>query len=455
MIEIKAESKMVERAFLIGLHRPQDSVFETRSLLEELTELVQTLGIAVARREMVRLREPHSKFLLGSGKAAEMIRQAKQSRCDCIVFDEPLSPAQQRNWEKSSGMCVIDRQEVILDIFGMRARTREATLQVELARAEYSLPRLKNAWSHLSRQRGGGGVTQRGEGEAQIELDQRMVRHRIARLREELDAVVRQRATQRKQRLRVPLPTAAIVGYTNAGKSTLLTRLSGTEVYAADKLFATLDPTTRQVDLPSRQKILVTDTVGFVRRLPHRLIEAFKATLEEAVVADVLIHVLDATNPEMDTHRETTLGVLKELGAENKRILTVYNKIDLLPEEERQAFSLWRRDKGICLSAETGEGIDDLLQRLEEFLQEGQNTHELLIPHKHYGIVSRLHTLGAVKSEKATEAGICVVANVPPKLQALVAPFLVNGKNLPTKANSEREPEASPEAVGQNSTPGR
>jgi len=424
MFEIKEKPKMVERAFLIGVHRPDDSIFESRSLLEELTELVHNLGIAVSRRELVRLREPKSRYLLGSGKAHELIGVARELGCDCIVFDEPLTPAQQRNWEQASKMCVIDRQEVILDIFADRAQTREATLQVELARAEYSLPRLKNAWSHLSRQKGGGAVTQRGEGEAQIELDQRMVRQRIARLREELAQVVKQRSTQRKQRMRVPLPTAALVGYTNAGKSSLLNQLTGSSVFAADQLFATLDPTTRQVELPSKQKILVTDTVGFVRRLPHRLVEAFKATLEEAVVSDILIHVLDATNPEVDVHKATTLEVLKELGADQKRILTVYNKIDLLPAEERENFKEWRKHKTICLSAETGEGIEQLLESLEDFLQENQKTLHLLIPHDRYDVVHKLHQSGSIKSEKAIAEGVSIYANIPDKLKTLVEPYL-------------------------------
>ena len=228
-----------------------------------------------------------------------------------IVFDNELSPGQQRKWEELSGMAVIDREEVILDIFGARARTREARLQVELARMEYSLPRLARAWSHLSRQQGLGG---KGEGESQLETDRRLVRRRIDQVKGELEEVRSQRATQRKQRERVPLPHAAIVGYTNAGKSSLLKKLTGADVFIEDKLFATLDPTTRRIELPGGQPLLLTDTVGFVRKLPHRLVESFKATLEEATLADFLVHLLDATQPEIFAFHRTTMEVLAELG---------------------------------------------------------------------------------------------------------------------------------------------
>lgn len=266
MIDIKEKPKMVERALLVGVAQANTTEKEVSLLLDELEELVNNLGILVVRKEIVRLREYQARFLLGTGKVNYIKNLAFAEECDCIVFDEMLSPAQQRNWEAETKLCVIDRQEVILDIFAERAQTREAVLQVDLARSEYNLPRLKNAWTHLSRQRGGG-TTQRGEGEAQIELDQRMVRNRIAKLKRELEQVVQHRMTQRKQRQRVPVPTAAIVGYTNAGKSSLLNCITGADVLAANKLFATLDPTTRQAELPSGQKILLTDTVGFVRKL--------------------------------------------------------------------------------------------------------------------------------------------------------------------------------------------
>jgi GTPase len=423
MIDIREKPQMVQRAYLVGIQQAGESADDIRLLLDELAELVATLGIAIVGRECVVVRKPSPRLLLGSGKTAEILERAAALNADCMVLDTALSPSQQRNWEKLSGLCVIDRQEVILDIFSMRARTREAVLQVELARAEHSLPRLKNAWSHLSRQRGGGGVTQRGEGEAQIELDARMVRTRIARLRHELAAVVRHRQTQRKQRQRVPVPTAAIVGYTNAGKSTLLNRLTGSGVFVADQLFATLDPTTRQLLLDDGRKLLVTDTVGFVRRLPHTLVDAFKATLEEAVVADFIIHVLDATNPELEAHRATTLEVLAELGADRRPLLTVYNKIDALDAAYRQR--LLADPATIAVSALTGEGFAALRQRLADMLDPELGCCELLIPHHRYDLVSQLHDQAAVESQASTDDGIRLRVRLPARLATKFSGFAI------------------------------
>ena len=308
---------------------------EGEELLAELTELVENLGLSVVRATLVKLRSPSPALFLGKGKAEELVAAAKADGAEVIVFDSALSPAQQRNWEEIAGIAVIDRQEVILEVFADRAHTREAVLQVALARMEYSLPRLTRAWTHLSRQRGRGAMG--GEGETQLEQDRRVVRDRIAHLKEELAAVVRHRGVQRTRRVRVPLPTASIVGYTNAGKSSLLNRLTGSHVLVEDKLFATLDPTTRQLVLPGNQKLLLTDTVGFIRRLPHGLVEAFKATLEEVLVADFLIHVVDITSPHFEKHRATTLSVLAELGAGNKPALNVFNKVDLADEGEIRA----------------------------------------------------------------------------------------------------------------------
>lgn len=414
MFDVREKPKMVERAYLVGVADSSETDGQATSLLDELEELVRTLGIGVVGREQVRIRQPQARYLVGTGKMEAVLERARGAEADCLVLDAELSPAQQRNWESASGICVIDRQEVILDIFSERARTREAVLQVELARSEHSLPRLKNAWTHLSRQRGGGAVTQRGEGEAQIELDARMVRQRISRLKKELDAVIRHRDTQRKKRQRVPVPTAAIVGYTNAGKSTLLNALTGAEVLSADKLFATLDPTTRQMRLPSGQKLLLTDTVGFVRRLPHQLVDAFKATLEEALLADFLVHVVDVSNPEFEEQLETTLEVLKELGADEKRLITVFNKVDLgngkPPPEKRNA-------PAVAVSARTGEGIGRLAAAFEQFLEDRMETMDLLIPFDRYELVSQLHDQGRIKEEKADDAGLRVIANVPGRLK--------------------------------------
>jgi GTP-binding protein HflX len=420
MFDVRERPKMVERAYLVGVTNPDETDAQSASLLEELEDLVRTLQIGIVGREQVRIRQPQARYLMGGGKTDMIIEHARANGADCLIFDAELSPAQQRNWESASGVCVIDRQEVILDIFSERAQTREAVLQVELARAEHSLPRLKNAWTHLSRQRGGGGVTQRGEGEAQIELDARMVRQRIARLKKELQAVIRHRETQRKQRQRVPVPTAAIVGYTNAGKSTLLNALTGANVLSEDKLFATLDPTTRQMKLPSGQKLLLTDTVGFVRRLPHQLVDAFKATLEEALLADFLVHVVDISNPEFEQQLETTLSVLAELGADEKRIITVYNKLDQCPPT---AIPSGKSRNAVLVSAVTGAGLPELASQFEKFLEDRMVTMDLLIPFDQYELISRLHDHGLIKEEKPMDDGLRVVANVPSRMKARYDPY--------------------------------
>ncbi len=428
MFEVEEKPKLVELAFLVGVEYPGDKPSDTESLLDELRDLVETLQINVGGREVVRIKKPKNKFLLGTGKTEEIINLAKKSGCDCIIFDVELSPGQQRNWERESKICVIDRQEVILDIFAERAQTKDAVLQVELARMEYSLPRLKRAWTHLSRQRGGG-VTQRGEGEAQLELDQRMVRTRIAHLKRELTNVVRHRTLQRKRRQKVPVPTAAIVGYTNAGKSSLLNRLTGASVLVEDKLFATLDPTTRYLVLPSGQKLLLTDTVGFVQKLPHHLVDAFKATLEEAVVSDFLIHVIDITSSQKVQHRDTTLSVLKELGADEKKIITVYNKIDLQPSEQDRAIIPKSGPNTCCLSAHTGAGIENLINRMEGLLEDGITPMALIIPHQRYDLVSQLHKCGAVKKEYSREDGVFIQGNIPRQMLKQFKPYSIRAYN--------------------------
>ncbi len=424
----EAEALDANAAFLVGVQRPEESREEAEGLLGELRELVGNVGLRIAGERLVRLRESNARYLVGSGKMEELVAAAREARAGIVVFDEELTPAQQRNWEKDSGLTVIDRQEVILDIFAQRARTKEATLQVELATLEYSLPRLKRAWTHLNRQRGGG-VTQRGEGETQLQLDQRMVRERIARVKEELAEVVKRRAVQRKQRMKVPLPTAAIVGYTNAGKSSLLNRLTNAGVLAVDKLFATLDPTTRRFELPGGQPILVTDTVGFVRRLPHRLVEAFKATLEEAIVSDFLIHVVDGSSPDAERHLQTTLAVLQELGADTKRVITVLNKMDLQPDPLHVAAVKSHYAGAIPLSTRTGQGVGELLGRMEAMLEDFAQPMELLIPHDRYDLVSKLHEAGAVRREEARDDGFYVRGNIPTRFVEQMRPFALGRRS--------------------------
>ncbi len=413
----------LERAFLIGVQTQDMPAGEGAELLAELRELVENLNLEVVATSLVNLRTPTPALLLGTGKSQELADQAKAAKADVIVFDEQLSPAQQRNWEKLSGLGVIDREEVILEVFADRAHTREAVLQVALARMEYSLPRLTRAWTHLSRQRGKGALG--GEGETQLEQDRRIVRDRIAHLKAELVEVVQQRGVQRRRRLRVPVPTAAIVGYTNAGKSSLLNTLTGARVLAEDKLFATLDPTTRQLHLAGNHKLLVTDTVGFIRRLPHRLVEAFKATLEETIVADFLIHVIDVTNPNFEKHHATTLGVLEELGAADKTILTVFNKIDAA---DAAMLSRARRlvPDALFVSTFTRAGLDVLETRCVELIADTFGATELLIPHDRYDVIARLHQYGDIQEQEEVDGAVRIKGRFPPAQSGFFGPFIVS-----------------------------
>lgn len=405
-------TKNVARALLVSVHWPPQTPEEARSLLGELAELTDTLGLEIVDRVLVRISAPQSGYLIGSGKAQEIVDQMKAQGADVIIFDNELTPGQQRKWEELSGAAVIDREEVILDIFGARARTREARLQVDLARMEYSLPRLARAWGHLSRQQGIGG---KGEGESQLETDRRLVRKRIDRLKAELIEVRSQRATQRKQRERLPVPHAAIVGYTNAGKSSLLKRFTGADVLVEDKLFATLDPTTRRIDLPGGQPLLLTDTVGFVRKLPHRLIEAFKSTLEEAVLSDFLIHLLDVTQPEVFTFHHTTMAVLEEIGVRDKPIVTVLNKVDLLPDRDALNPLLRHFPDALCISTRTGEGLEELRHRMEDQLAGRNERVELVLPAGRGDLLSSLHRLGQVLSTEYVAEGAKVRVILPIK----------------------------------------
>ena len=399
--------KLVERAVLIGIRPHDQDPAVAAEHLAELKELVANLDIPVVGEIVVSLRTPQAEYFTGSGKAEEIAQQCAELKADCLIFDNPLSPSQQRNWERLVKVCVIDREEVILDIFASRATTREAVLQVELARLHYNLPRLTRAWTHLSRQRGG--VTgARGQGETQIETDRRLLKLRIASLEKELHVLKQQRATGRKHRERTAIPHGAIVGYTNVGKSSLLHHLSGAGVLVADQLFATLDPTTRRITLPNRQDLLLTDTVGFVRKLPHSLVEAFKSTLEEAVLADFLILVLDLASPQLDAQWETTLNVLKELGAEEKYTLIVFNKMDLI-DPERDAMLLARTRAlfpgSIYISTRTGEGMNDLLRHLEKLTGARRKILRVLLPPQAAKLIALAHAKGNIFEESYRDDG--------------------------------------------------
>jgi GTP-binding protein HflX len=401
----KDNKRIVERAILIGFHDFASGQEEASEHLSELNELMRTLGIPVIKELNVCLRAPSPRFLLGSGKAEEIANLATELKADCIVFDHDLSPSQQRNWEKLTKLCVIDRQEVILDIFATRATTRESVIQVELARLQYSLPRLTRAWTHFSRQVGGKfGV--KGAGEQQIEVDRRIIKTKISQLQKELKEVKQQRSTQRKMREKGDITHAAIVGYTNAGKSCLLNAMTGSNVLVENKLFATLDPTTRHLTLPNRQTILLTDTVGFVRKLPHTLVEAFKSTLEEAVLADFIIHVLDISSKYSEKHWKTTLSVLEELGAGGKDIITVFNKTDIVDDAVMKAKLKARNPDGIFISAKTGLGIDTLLSAITLKTKDKTEIVKMRVPPSRHDIVSLAYKNGKVLSSAYQEDGV-------------------------------------------------
>ena len=397
MIDIAAHIE-VHRAFLVGIASGNESDGEVMDQLDELAELVRNVDLIPLEPEVVRLREHHAQYMMGSGKAAEIAQLIQECEADCVIFDTSLTPSQQRNWERLTGVPVTDREEIILDIFARRAHTHEAVLQVALARAEYSLPRLTRAWSHFSRQRGGG-ATNRGQGEAQIETDRRLLKHRIQQLTEELESVRKQRTTGRKARLRRPVPQGAIVGYTNVGKSSLLHALTGAEILVKDQLFATLDPTARKVDLGNRTELVLIDTVGFVRKLPHSLVEAFKSTLEEAVLADFLILMLDISSPQLEQEWETTLEVLKEIGADEKKIQVVFNKIDLIdPVEDALLLARVKAlfPQALFISTATLEGFEQLKQRLAVLTGVRQQVLELTIPPERADLVAFAYAAGRV-----------------------------------------------------------
>jgi GTP-binding protein HflX len=352
-------------AVLIGLRRPQQSRWDAEDSLEELAQLAISAGATPAFRVLQDRFLPNPRTLIGPGKAEE-VRLICEEGADLVIFDDDLTGSQQRNLESALGRKVVDRTGLILDIFAQRARSREGKLQVELAQLKYLLPRLTGHGGELSRL--GGGIGTRGPGETQLEVDRRRIRRRIVKIEEELEKVRRHRALLRRHRQKRALPTAALVGYTNAGKSSLLNALTDAALPVADKFFATLDPTLRKVMVPGGRQILLSDTVGFIRKLPHQLVEAFKATLEEVQASDFLLHVIDISHPDWQNQSQAVMAVLGELGAAAKPLINVYNKLDKLPHPEAVAF-LARRPRSVVVSAHTGAGLDDLKHAMAETLK--------------------------------------------------------------------------------------
>ena len=406
------ENPEVENAYLVGIQTPDMTGEDAIEHLAELERLAETLGVETLGKTIVKLTRPSSRYLIGSGKAEEITSLAQNSEVDCIVFDEELSPSQQRNWEELSELCVIDRHEVILDIFAAHATTREAVLQVGLARAEYSLPRLTRAWTHLSRQRGGSRGT-RGEGEMQLEVDRRIVLRKIARFKRELKTLQRQRSLRRNRRQSIPIPTAAIVGYTNAGKSSLLNALTGAGVGVEDKLFATLDPTTRRLSIQNGHDMLLSDTVGFIRKLPHDLVEAFQSTLEESVTADFLVIVLDASDTAISEQYKTTMEVLDEIGASGKPTLMLLNKCDLLTTSEARESLVDRYPGALFVSALTGAGLSEIAARLSTMEYERLPLTRVVLPATRHDLAALVHRTGRIVDEQYIDDEIVITAQLP------------------------------------------
>jgi GTP-binding protein HflX len=420
MIEIKPK-KQAERALLIGLERDGVSKWDLRDSMEELRELASSAGAEVVDTVTQKLPKPTAPFYIGKGKA-EAIKESVQSRgVTSVIFNDELSPAQGRNLENLLSRKVLDRTQLILDIFAQRARSREGRLQIELAQLQYLLPRLTRMWHHLSRQTGGIGT--RGPGETQLEVDRRRVQDRIARLERELEGVRKVRNVQRQGRKRHQWPVAAVVGYTNAGKSTLLNLMTGADVLAVDKLFATLDPTTRSFTLPNKQRVLLTDTVGFLRNLPHTLIESFKATLEEVSEADLLIHVVDLSQPRVDEQMAAVDSVIKELNAFGKQTLIVFNKIDLLENPDLASTYCRRFPGSVAISAKMGQGIDQFVDALQSALSAWRLRSHFRIPLSESNLIAELHRVGHVLELRYDNEYAVITAHVPPHLEQKLTGF--------------------------------
>ena len=388
----------LERGILVGLALPGISLDEAQDTLDELGLLADTAGVDVVVQVLQERRRRDPAYLIGRGKAEELVEQIAECDAQAVIFDEDLSPAQTRNLETLLEVKIIDRSRLILDIFASRARTREAQTQVELAQLIYMLPRLTRQWTHLSRQAGGtggtGGVGTRGPGETQLEVDRRATNRRITILKQALGRIAMQRAIARKQR--TDIFRAALVGYTNAGKSTLMRALSGADVLIEDRLFATLDSTTRRVSLGYNRDILLSDTVGFIKKLPHHLIASFHSTLEEAIEADLLLHVVDVSHPACEEHIATVIEVLGELGVADRPTMLVFNKNDLLDDRTRRKYLMATYPDAVWLSAETGEGLKDLRWAIYNYLEGDRLTLVVQIPQHEGKLLSELYRIGEI-----------------------------------------------------------
>ncbi len=433
-----------ERAFLVGVEiRGEPAALSLDDSLAELALLAETADLEVVGETTQRLDKPNPDTYIGSGKVEEIKTLLEETLADLVIFDTELSPRHLRELEERFGdhVRVIDRTALILDIFGQHANTREGILQVELATYEYRLPRLTRAWTHLARQTGGGGgrtgsaggVGLRGPGETQLEVDRREIRNRIAHLKEELEKVRAHRQRYREQRRRSHAPTVALVGYTNAGKSTLLNTLAQADVYVADQLFATLDPTTRRVELPGGHTVLFTDTVGFIQKLPTQLIAAFRATLEEITEADLLLHVLDITHANAYEQWKAVQQTLIDMGCENIPMLTALNKIDRLKNPQALQDVLGAFNNSVAISALTGEGTQEMLKKINEMLFENFVPVTVFIPYEYGQLISIFHEQGRVEETQPSNRYLRIRGALPGRLFAQFQPFT----RLPVKREAE------------------
>ncbi|MDY5542046.1 MAG: GTPase HflX [Lachnospiraceae bacterium] len=410
MREMFETESLRERVILIGICTARED--DTEASLDELSELVRTAGADTVGRIIQNREAMHPSTYIGKGKMDEVRQMASAAGATGVVCDDELSAVQMRELEQALQIKVMDRTLVILDIFASRAVTSEGKIQVELAQLKYRQARLTGLGQSLSRL--GGGIGTRGPGEKKLEMDRRLIRERIAQLNRELKAVKMHREVTRNQRKRTGIPVAAIVGYTNAGKSTLLNALTDAGVLQEDKLFATLDPTTRVLKLSGKQEILLTDTVGFIRKLPHHLIDAFRSTLEEAKYADYILHVVDASNPQMDIQMHVVYETLRELGIRDKKIVTLFNKQDIRTDDS--VLRDFRADRTICLSARTKEGLEELKETLEELLREEKIYIERVYDYREAGLLSLIRKKGELLEADYEEDGIHVRAYVPPEI---------------------------------------
>ncbi len=416
--------KRFNKALLISSYPSGKELALSEEYLVELERLCETFGLETVGKVSCPIKKIDAANFLGSGKLEELIELAKEIGAEVIIFDDEITPHQQRNLEKLFAKPVIDRTELIIEVFAQRAQTREAKLQVELAKVRYQMPRLKRLWTHLERQVAGSGGATKGPGEKQIELDRRMLKERVERLKKELKDVAAQRHTQRSARLRSGIPTFAIVGYTNAGKSTLLKALTNAEVLVEDKLFATLDTTTRKFILPNRQEVLLIDTVGFIRKIPHMLVAAFKSTLEETIHTDILLHLVDVSNPTAEKQAEATHHVLGELKALDHPIITVLNKIDECQNPGLLHRLRLKYRKTVQISALHNTGFTELLELMMQELSKLRKRFKLKIPQSEYALVSVLMREGRVISSEYEENDILLEIEIPATLEYKIEPFL-------------------------------